>query len=279
MNPLKAELHKLYSDASKHSVYQNVPDFVSAELGYTETIDEAWRSDRPRLAYLTTHRIPKAGERWLDFGANTGFFTLSLAKQYPDAFFTAVEANPNHAQFIERVARYFGMENVEVIHHAVGLQDLRELPHSDFLLHLNVLHHAGHDFDASAVPDKEAFPKYAQQYLTSLRARTHGMFFQMGSNWGGDKGQPLVGMHEDLEKLRAFSHWLHSGGWRLQAVSYPGRDEKHKIVYNTLPDKARAEITQINRSDDFYEETLQRIDLNQFQGEFYRIPLFLCKSW
>ena len=50
MNELRAELQKLYSDATKHSVYQNIPDFVSSELGYSEAIDETWRGDRPRLA-------------------------------------------------------------------------------------------------------------------------------------------------------------------------------------------------------------------------------------
>ena len=101
MITIKDELKILYADASKHSAYQNIPDFVSAELGYVETIDEGWRGDRSRLAFLNTKRQPAPGERWMDFGANTGFFVLSLAKDHPQTMFIAVEANPNHARFIE----------------------------------------------------------------------------------------------------------------------------------------------------------------------------------
>src|SRR5690606_37727965 len=152
----------LYADSSKHSVYQNVPDFVSAELGYTEAIDEGWRGDRQRLAFLAECRTPADGETWLDFGANTGFFTLSLAHEFPQTAFLAVEANPNHARFIEKVANYFEMRNVEVIQQAVGLRELPALPGTDFMLHLNVLHHAGHDFDKELVPSLSDFPAYAK---------------------------------------------------------------------------------------------------------------------
>src|SRR3546814_15446599 len=85
MNGLEAELKRLYSDRSKHSVYQNIPDFVTAELGYTESVDESWRGDRQRLTFLTKCRTPTHGEKWLDFGANTGFCTLSLAYAHPHA--------------------------------------------------------------------------------------------------------------------------------------------------------------------------------------------------
>lgn len=279
MNELKAELQKLYADASKHSTYQNVPDFVSAELGYREPIDESWRGDRPRLAWLTSARAPVAGETWLDFGANTGFFTLSLAHRFRQTRFIAVEANPNHASFIERVARYFCMENVQVVQRAIGLVELPQLPRSDCLLHLNVLHHAGHDFDADAVPDKGQFANYAQRYLERLRERTSYMFFQMGNNWGGDKLQPLVGTREDQEKLDLFSGWLRSGGWHIAATAYATHGSLAEIHYEQLPS---AICRSIDQGDATYETSLRAIfkalNLDRFPGEFYRRPLFLCSD-
>lgn len=278
MKELKAELHKLYSDASKHSVYQNIPDFVSAELGYAEAIDESWRSDRPRLDYLLGLRTPKAGERWLDFGANTGFFTLSLARQFPETVFTAVEANPNHARFIERVTQCFEMENVEVIQRAVGLADLTGLPETDFLLHLNVLHHAGHDFDEALVPEKEAFADYAQRYLGLLRKRTHGMLFQMGNNWGGDKTQPLVGTREDLVKLEMFANWLRHAGWKLSSISYPSLDRNLRARYESIPADMHRSLNENTFSRETGQKLLDRYELDSFQGEFFRRPLFMCES-
>lgn len=277
MSELKAELQKLYADASKHSVYQNIPDFVSAELGYTETIDENWRGDRPRLAYMVETRKPAPGESWLDFGANTGFFALSLARRFPETTFIAVEANANHARFISRVAQYFGMSNVEVIQRAIGLGELRELPHSDCLLHLNVLHHAGHDFDAELVPGKGGFADYARRYLRELRERADGMFFQMGSNWGGDKRQPLVGVREDVQKLETFSSWLGSAGWQVTEIAYAMHRADGGVKFTNLAASAIPQVTEEGAHNQaVLESELDRFKLDDFPGEFYRRPLFSC---
>jgi hypothetical protein len=279
VSELKAELQTLYADASKHSVYQNIPDFVSAELGYSEAIDESWRGDRPRLAYMTSSRTPKAGERWVDFGANTGFFTLSLARRFPEATFIAVEANGNHARFISRVAEYFGMSNVEVVHRAIGLTDLHELPVSDCLLHLNVLHHAGHDFDGSLVRSIDRFGHYAQSYLELLRKRTGTMFFQMGSNWGGDKLQPLVGVRDDLRKLEVFAGWLQAAGWHLDRIAYATRDADTRVHFENLSASTFGQLGGASPRDDAaLQQELDRFKLDDFPGEFYRRPLFSCTA-
>lgn len=276
MNTLKNELQKLYSDASKHSVYQNIPDFVSAELGYTESIDEAWRGDRPRLTYLLAKRTPEPGERWLDFGANTGFFTLSLAKKYPKTAFIAVEANPNHARFISSVARYFRLDNIVTIQRAIGLRELGELPQCDFLLHLNVLHHAGHDFDTDLVSDKSRFPEYSREYLKLLSTRTNGMLFQIGSNWGGNKSQPLVEVHDNVGKVKIFSGWLRDARWHIHAVSCARHDEDGLISYQDLPGHVQQALN-INVMSGL-QEALSEFELDRFPGEFYRRPLFLCDA-
>ena len=263
MSEIKTELQRLYSDSSKHSTYQSIPDFVSAELGYAEVVDGNWRSDRPRLEYLATHRNPVAGETWLDFGANTGFFVLSLAYRFPQTSFIAIEANPNHAAFIQRIAGYFDLCNIEVIGRSVGLRELRSLPSSDFMLHLNVLHHAGYDFDAGLVPTRADFPDYAKRYLSSLRTITKGMLFQMGSNWGGDKKEPLVGVREDVEKLEVFTSLLTVAGWRPERVCYPQKKMDGNILYADMVDESLPESGHL-------------VFLDDFPGEFHRRPMFSC---
>src|SRR5882724_10377824 len=99
---LREEIERFYYDRSKHSVYQSLPEFVEQALGLTIELDHAWRSDRPRYAYLTS-RLSFAGKSVLDIGANTGYFTLNLAKAY-GASVVAYEANPNHARIIAGVA-------------------------------------------------------------------------------------------------------------------------------------------------------------------------------
>ena len=275
---IKDELKALYGDSSKHSVYQSVPDFVSEALGYSEAIDEGWRGDKPRLRYLCAVRRPADGETWGDFGANTGFFTLSLAHDYPTAHFTAIEANPNHARFIRRVAEYFGIANVQVLDHAIGLRELHDLPRFDFLLHLNVLHHAGHDFDRDLVHGPAEFPAYAVSYLQALRTRVSGMLFQLGSNWGGDKAQPLIGTREDAAKLRFFRGWLVAAGWRIEATAYPRKSPDRTIDYQRLtkvPD-GRSDAAFQLADDAANEDAIDPSELDVFPGEFYRRPLFLC---
>lgn len=267
MSNLKTELEKLYADASKHSVYQNIPDFVSTKLGYAVSIDEGWRGDRPRLAFLLAHKEPKPGETWLDFGANTGFFTLSLAHRFPDSRFVAVEANPNHARFIERVVQHFDMSNVEVIQRAVGLCELPTLPRTDFMLHLNVLHHAGHDFDAKLVPERSSFAEYAGRYLSNLRKVTSAMLFQMGSNWGGDRNEPLVDARADAEKLVTFRAWLRNSGWNPHAVAYARRRDDGRVEYDHLDE---GDVEESGAGGVWWTF------LDRFPGEFYRRPLFVC---
>ncbi|HTS22019.1 MAG TPA: hypothetical protein VMN79_09420 [Casimicrobiaceae bacterium] len=274
-DPIADELRALYGDASKHSGYQSIPDFVSAALGYSESIDEGWRGDKPRLAYLRTVREPLDGELWGDFGANTGFFTLSMAHAYPKTRFAAIEPNPNHAEFIQRVAGYFGLGNVEVIPRAIGLRELRELPKFDFLLHMNVLHHAGHDFDNDLVHTLPQFPDYALRYLNALRSHADGMLFQIGSNWGGSKQQPLIGVREDFAKRRLFTSWLEDAGWRIEATAYPRKERDKGIAYHDIAplgdEVAEQDAQALNSSRGMNE-------LDVFPGEFYRRPLFLCAS-
>jgi len=268
MSQLKTELQRLYADSSKHSVYQNIPDFVSAALSYTEAIDEGWRGDRQRLAFLKECRTPATGETWLDFGANTGFFTLSLAHEFPQTSFVAVEATPNHARFIVRVARYFGVQNVEVNQRAVGLRELHALPRTDFMLHLNVLHHAGHDFDRELVPNKSDFADYARRYLSALRETTDAMLFQLGSNWGGDREQPLIEVRADAEKCTLYEGWLRDSGWTQRAIAYAHRRAGGHIDYIRLEDSDSNQSRKNPGSWSF---------LDQFPGEFYRRPLFHCE--
>lgn len=277
MNALKDELHQLYSAHSKHSAYQNIPDFVSDALGYSEQIDERWRGDRPRLEWLLAKRPPADGERWIDFGANTGFFTLSLARQYPQTRFTAVEANPDHARFVTRVASCFDLRNVDVVDRAIGLDDLGTLPHCDVLLHLNVLHHAGHDFDRHQVRSADQFPAYARRYLETLRGRADAIVFQIGSNWGGDKKLPLVPADDDVQKLRVFSGWLHAAGW--SQVSTACARHLDRIRYDDLTEAVTGALSSGGQvSDAQLTRALSTFDLGSFPGEFYRRPLFLCNA-
>ena len=140
-------------------------------------------------------------------------------------------------------------------------------------MHLNVLHHAGHDFDADLIisGDHTICAEYAVDYFRVLRERANRMLFQMGSNWGGDKNLPIVGEREDAEKLRIFDTWLEAGGWQPLAVAYSQKREDGGVNYKNISDQALKKLRTFGElATDIYDWHL----LNDFPGEFYRRPLF-----
>ncbi|HEY4292530.1 hypothetical protein [Luteibacter sp.] len=276
IKPLAHELHDLYADASKHSQYQSLPVFVAEAIGYQETIDQGWRGDTPRFNYIRSRRAPAPGEHWADFGANTGYFTLSLARDHPETQFTAIEANRNHANFITRIAEAFELKNVSVLADAVGLRGIPSLPRVDVMLHLNVIHHAGHDFDREEVPTLDNFGSYAVEYLKALRGCAAEVFFQMGSNWGGDKSMPLVPVTADVEKLALMAGYLVDSDWAIESVAYPERTDAG-VAYSAIDHRIPQQLNARSIDLELLSGQLAELDLNKFPGEFYRRPLFHCR--
>jgi hypothetical protein len=280
MDGLAAQLQALYGEPSKHHGYQSVPDFVSAALDYRPEIDEGWRGDRCRLAYALEH-LPLAHVRALtDIGANTGFFALSLAHRFPHLQVSACEPNRAHAKFVRTVAGAFHLPNLEVVPKGVTLKSLPGFQRKDAVLLLNVLHHAGYDFDQGLPRTRDAFTAYAVQYLAALATKRALMLFQMGSNWGGDKANPLVERDRHMEKLRYIAALLVDGRWRLAKVAYPARQAGGSIGYVNLPEAVVQALNAdpVAADEDLLAHSLDAHDLNQFPGEFYKRPLVVCVS-
>lgn len=280
---LARRLQALYADQSKHAIYQSLPAFVADALGLQFDIDSAWRGDAVRLRHLLSHAQaagwPEDGS-WCDFGANTGFFSLSLAHQMPRARVLAVEANPNHASFIDTLAQAFELTGLQVLPQAITLDRLGEIGQHEVLLHLNVLHHAGADFDRERVSGVADFGAYAIEYLRRLRANARRLVFQIGSNLWGDKAHPIVALDDDMGKLRLFAAWLAQAGWRIDDLSYATRDAGDPqavqgVSYRSLPPVLLSDLpTAANEAA--WRAALAGLRLQEHPGEFYRRPLFIC---
>lgn len=278
MNPLQQQLRQLYGDHSKHANYQNVPSFVRDALGYQESIDESWRGDTARYAYLLHELKLQAGQTVADIGANTGFFVHSLAHSYPECRFVAYESHPNHVDFIRLVADAFELGNVAVEDRPVDLAAIDDLPVFDVLIHLNVLHHAGHDFDAGLVSGPQELAQYAEAYLRKLATKGSRLVFQIGYNWGGDKSQPIIDPHDQV----AMVAWLHGilprAGWQIERLAFATRAGRGEIVYQDLPAGLLDLEPDALRTSAAWQEALAAYRLEQFKGEFYRRPLVICRQ-
>ena len=276
---LQARLQALYNDDTKHANYQNIPAFVRDAMEYREQIDEGWRGDTARYRLILDELPIAAGQVIGDVGANTGFFTLSLAHSHPETHFVAYETNPNHADFVGLIADAFALGNVVVQQLAVDLTGIAHLPQHDSLLHLNVLHHAGHDFDRSLVDSVDGFADYAVTYLSKLRRKTTNLVFQMGSNWGGDKATPIVPMRDDCGKIMLTSRLLRAAGWQVTAIAL-ATHAADEITYRRLPADLLSQVEQSGAGETPYELSacVARYDLDRFPGEFYRRPVFFCRA-
>ncbi len=279
MTTLKDRLQALYHDDTKHANYQNIPAFVREAMGYSESIDEGWRGDSARYHLILDELRIGPNQVIGDVGANTGFFTLSLAHANPRARFVAYETNPNHVDFVRLIVDAFEMTNVSVLPTAIDLAGIDDLPQHDVLLHLNVLHHAGHDFDRALVDSTQDFAGYAATYLSKLRHRTATLVFQMGSNWGGDKTTPIVPVRDDCGKIMLTQRLFAEAGWRVTSIAMATHQDD-VVVYRRLPAELLEVIernsaaTEIPRLTAFVDD----LDLDRFPGEFYRRPIFFCQA-
>jgi len=277
---LRNELRQLYADGSKHSVYQNVPAFVSDALGYTEKIDELWRGDTARYQYLVS-RLDLAGQAIVDVGANTGFFALSLAHRCRDARVTAVEGNPNHASFIRRIAALFEMSNVEVRCAYADYAGSLLLPECDTMLLLNILHHAGVDFDLGMVAQPSALADYVIEYLGRIKMRTRRVVFQMGYHWGGNKQRPIVPLAQDAEKIVYTSGLFRACGWTIRSVAVARpTDQPPFRAYDNLPETV---VEALNVGAGLKPARIVAAVESALPArlpelsEFYRRPLLVCE--
>lgn len=277
---LKQKLGSLYNDHSKHANYQNIPDFVRQKLGYSEVINESWRGDTARYRYIKTVLPFSQMRNVADIGANTGFFSLSLANEYKSTRFLAFDTNSQHIEFIRTIKQHFGMENIDTVAAGIDLASASEFPAHDAVLLLNVLHHAGVDFDAKEVRSKEDFVPYAVKYLVRIRSKVRYIVFQMGYNWGGNKQKPLIAGNSIAAMICLVAQLCKDSGWFFQRVGIYAKTGDELGEYFDLPREVIDMIMAIQDWESCEQQLktyLARYDTDS-NSEFYKRPIFLLRN-
>lgn len=261
---LKEKIIHWYYDDSKHSVYQSMPEFVQKELGIAIEINQEWRGDVERYNYITSH-FDFNGKSILDIGANSGYFSLNLAKHFGKQVIV-YEPNRNHCEIVETIAKHFAVNNIIVFQKGVGIEDLPDIEKSDIVLHLNVLHHAGVDFDTNDVRNIPELKHYIANYLAILKDKTHHLIFQMGYNWGGNKKTPIFDRINGYELIHFFIETCSQNNWEVKKIGLAMK-ENQKISYKNM--QAPFDFEMIN----------QIISKQTELSEFYKRPIFICRSF
>ena len=273
---LKKKLDSLYNDNSKHSNYQNIPYFVSETIGYDVIINEEWRGDSARYKYLLDELEFTNGCQVCDLGANTGFFSLSLSYKFPNVNVTAFEGNKNHVEFMQMIKNYFCIYNLKIENVYIDFRYLERLSNYDIMLNLNVMHHAGVDFDKTLV-SFDSFKEYAIKYLKKVSTKTNALVLQMGFNYGGDKSVPIVELSDDIGKMIFIRSICKGTGWTFKKVAYIHRDEEGNLGYRNVPHHIVESIWNSDSSAVAFEEYLSNLNLYNY-SEFYRRPIVILEN-
>ena len=261
---LKEELRNLildlYHDESKHSIYQSMPIFVQESLDIEVKVNQEWRGDVERYNYLVKH-VDFNNKTIMDIGANTGYFSLNIAKHFAKEVI-AYEPNENHGKVIKMLADFCKVENLKTKYEGVAFDNLKDIENSDILLHFNVMHHAGHDFDSTYVEKIEFLKKYSIDYLKQLRTKTKKIIYQMGYNWGGNKKTPIFPEINGAEMIKGVEKLCNESGWKIESIGLSKRADG-KIIYEHFAFPLK-------------EEVLKSLNAKQ-EGlsEFYKRPIFI----
>lgn len=264
----KEELRKLYLDGSKHSNYQSIPEFIGEDLNLQLDLNYEWRGDRSRYRYIleAIKDIYKEHTdiKIADIGANTGYFSLNLAAQKYQVL--SYEVNKAHCDFIDKIAKYYNLNNIKTIEQGVTLENINQIERVDSIFLLNVLHHAGVDFEKDKIRNIQELIRYKENYLIKLKERTDFIFLQIGYNWGGNKSLPII---DPMDYCEMF--------YLIQNIAT--KTECHIYdcaVYNKRKDEYIS-ILAILKEKEELEYYLEKIEFAK-NSEFYKRPIVILKS-
>jgi hypothetical protein len=152
------------------------------------------------------------------------------------------------------------MNNIEALNISAGLNEINQIPKCDIMLHMNVIHHAGVDFDKEIISSIQHYIEYVTEYLKRLSSKCNRLVFQMGYNWGGNKKTPIVEVSNIIKMIELQVDIFKSSGWRVSTMG----------LYDNL--ECKYVSRQINK--DGLENTVKQLKMDM-NSEFYKRPLFI----
>ncbi len=217
-NALKIrQIIDLITESGKHASYQDLPGLIKENFN-NELKEIVWspnRLDVPRLNWIKDALREKSPKTITDIGANTGFFSVEL-KHFLGASCVAYEPHAPHAEALSLIRDLCGIDRSELQIQNVGvsLGDIDKLEDADLLIFLNVLHHAGDDFDGAIVKNISDWKKYSSEYLGRLSDKYNYMFFQLGNAWKGSSEK----IYKDDDFFGSTINLLHASGWLIESA-------------------------------------------------------------
>lgn len=266
----------LKKDTGRFSNYQKIPEFVIEKIPELKKIDYCQRKielDSPRYKWLRKH-FQCNDFTAVEIGANLGYFSMTLAEEY-NAKITVYESIPEYAKICQILCRIANLQDkIQVHDKSITIDDLKSIPFSDLMIHLNVLHHAGSSFDGEKIGSISDWHQYARQYLLKLSEKSSYLFFQTGNMW---KNKPLFPSEIAVSFVAKL---LENSNWEVKAIGVV--EDLSKLQYTTfLPEKID-EIPQIycrrNSKTKLVDYFLEDKVIGSLITGLAQRPIWFCRS-
>jgi hypothetical protein len=267
------KLKTLLEKTGKHTQYQTLPNEILNGVNDLKNLKIGGYQDYKRYDWLIKHLDTLSGNV-IDIGANQGFFTTTILKDFPVKV-TAYEPFKPHAEGIEILKDLLGFNNedLNILNQGIGIEQIDELPYSDLLIFLNVLHHAGKEFDNDLINNINDWEDYAISYLRKLKSKTNKMFFQLGYAWGGDNER----LCNDEEIISFTSNLLIKAGWNIIKVGIITKYTE-PIFYEDYNYEDLKMVNSLKLNNSLISKIFNRLKKNHVEMpfRFAQRPLWLC---
>lgn len=194
MNTVKIDhLEKLTNllerEKSRFSHYQILPECVQKKLSQ-QVINynsEQVQIDKQRYAFLVECLgdtcIGNGIGNAIEIGANIGYFSINLARQFK-CNIDAYEPINLYVDAIKIMSQICGVERqINAFSRSIGIEDLPALNQYQLGISLNVLHHAGNLYDKHKINEIAGWRSYFIDYLELLLDKSEFLFLQTGNTW------------------------------------------------------------------------------------------------
>lgn len=176
----RQELIEYYeSHIDKKGSHINLPDIVLSELGDRckyNPVDEF--GTNLRFNWVKSQNIIK-GKTMVDMAGSAGFFSLLSIAGGMTSSSTVFDISETALKVGELSSQLIGMaDKIKYIKKSLEIDRLKELPNADVVVCLNLIHHAGIEFDKEAV-EELTWEKYATDYLRQLKKKYNQMVISL----------------------------------------------------------------------------------------------------
>ena len=252
---------------SRHSNYQN--SINTKNTKYKNNIDlDKIRFDWVKKIIKPSNRIKSVTV----IGSNLGYMCLKFNEYFKTQSIGYEYEKPT---FIKANKIKKKIENIKYINKGLKISNLSKIKKCDLLIHLNVLHHAGHMYDKKLIKSKKDWLKYSIKYLNVLSKKSKYLFFQTG-NVNFNKNH-----FENNETFTILPLILKQAGWEIIKVGNIDFSKK-KIRYkdfdfsniNKVP---RVECKRDKRTGKVIYK-MNNKEIFKFESGFLQRPLFWCVS-